>query len=74
VMEIALFGGGSLILIILIGMTWARSREAAAYNGGYCTECLDSPMVRFDTDSQGGRGYRCDECHRRIWVSYGVDR
>ncbi len=62
------------IAALLAGMNWAKSREAAVYNGGFCTECPGSPMVRFDTDSQGGRGYRCDNCQRRIWVSYGVDR
>jgi len=73
-MEIILLNILGVIVGFLGLMSWARNREAAAYNGGFCTECPDSPMIGFDTDSQGGRGYRCDQCHHRIWVSYGVDR
>lgn len=61
-------------LVLLAGCLWAIGIEKANYNGGFCTKCPGSPMVRFDTDSQGGRGYRCDQCFRRIWVSWGVDK
>ena len=69
---IIIFSG---LIAICVGLMWrAKLREASEYNGGFCTECPDSPMVSFDMDSQGGRGYRCDQCYRRIWISYGVDQ
>ena len=71
-MGAALIGIG-WILVMIGGMGWAREREKSAYNGGNCTGC-DAPWRRFDTDSQGGRGYTCNDCGRGIWVSYrGID-
>jgi len=62
-------------MVLLFGglMLWARSWEKARYNGGLCTGC-GHPWRYFDTDSQGGRGYKCDGCRRGTWVSYwGID-
>lgn len=54
-------------------MFWAKGREKRAYNGGFCPACR-VPWRRYDTDSQGGRGYTCDSCPRGVWVSYwGID-
>ena len=67
------FGIG-ILLVMLFGILWARGHEKKEWNGGTCTVCPNSPMVWFDNTSQGCRGYRCDECQRRIWISYGVDK
>jgi len=73
-MEIILLIFSVPILLFVGYRWWDRSREATAYNGGICTECPGSPMHSFDADDSGWRGYRCDTCYRRIWVSYtGVD-
>ena len=68
------FGVG-VLLFMFCGMLWARGWEKKEWNGGFCTECPGSKVVYFDSTSQGCRGYRCDECQRRIWISYpGVDK
>ncbi len=76
-----------LFLIIILGSAiialaslidwhtfWIRRRDTLAWNDGICTECTGSPMVWFSSCRHRGRGYRCDECQRRIWISYGVDK
>ena len=50
----------------------ASYAEGKKWNHGRCKECNDS-WQSFDTDSQGGRGYKCG-CGRHIWISYRVDR
>ena len=62
------------VIVFFVGlMLWAWSREKASYNGGYCT-CCDRSWRKFCTDSQGGRGYKCDTCGHSTWVSYwGID-
>lgn len=54
-----------LIMLSLIGM----SLEAKYYNKGICPHC-NSKLYNFDMDSQGGRGYTCNECNYTTWVSY----
>lgn len=71
---LATYFGVGLIGLIVCGMVWARGREKKEWNGGICTECPGSKVVYFDSTSQGCRGYRCDECQRRFWISYGVDK
>lgn len=57
---IAVFGGVALIGGLM---------ESKAYNKGYCTQC--GHKLRFmDFDSQGGRGYTCDNCRHKVWVSW----
>lgn len=43
--------------------------EKKQWNGGICPSC-GSHYRLFDTDSQGGRGYRCNKCRSIIWISY----
>lgn len=50
----------------------ARRFEKKKFNNGICSKC-GGKWERFDTDSQGGRGYRC-ECGRYIWITYKVDK
>ena len=56
----------------LIGWLGLRN-ERAAWNNGVCPVC-GAFWVQFATDSQGGRGYKCQGCRgmetHRIWVSY----
>ena len=69
-----IFFGVGVLVFMLCGIVWARGHEKKEWNGGICTACPGSRVVQFDTSSQGCRGYRCDECQRRFWISYGVDR
>lgn len=39
------------------------------FNNGVCPKC-GKQLKHFDTDSQGGRGYCCNDCHYFTWVSY----
>jgi len=46
-----------------------RKREREAWNKGTCTKCYTA-WRQFDTDSQGGRGYKCENDHY-MWVGIG---
>lgn len=47
--------------------------ERRDWNGGQCRKC-GGGWEYFDTDSQGGRGYKC-KCGEHIWISYPlIDR
>ena len=60
--------------LTIVAVVWAREGEKKLWNYGWCPSC-HSRWMQFDTDSQGGRGYKC-VCNpvRRIWISYGVDK
>lgn len=72
-------------LIVLLGMVTfvavlvllAIRREALDYNHGICPRCESQgefiELKKFDEDSQGGRGYKCDRCGYVTWVSYDCD-
>lgn len=45
--------------------------EKKLWNNGFCMSCKNE-WEYFDTDSQGGRGYKC-RCGGCIWISYPVD-
>ena len=54
-----------LLLIVQIGIFI----EKKGFNNGWCPNC-GTRLRFFDTDSQGGRGYCCDNCSYHTWVSY----
>jgi len=58
----------AFVIIVII----ARNLEKKIFNKGYCKEC-DGKLRVFDTDSHGGRGYKCEKCGSSIWISYRVD-
>ncbi|MCK5607746.1 hypothetical protein KAR91_38040 [Candidatus Pacearchaeota archaeon] len=59
-----------LLLIACIGVPiLARWLEKKAYNNGVCPYC-NTDFKYFDTDSQGGRGYRCKTGCTTTWVSW----
>ena len=43
--------------------------EKKSFNNGRCI-CCGNTLRLFDYDSQGGRGYTCDCCKYKTWVSY----
>jgi hypothetical protein len=57
---------------VIYGYVWER----VSWNGGRCRKC-GAPLICFDVDSQGGRGYKCSEMgqgHPGPWISYpGID-
>lgn len=60
----------ALALLVFFGvMALARRSEKKSYNNGICNEC-GTKLYHFDNDSQGGRGYVCNECNYTTWVSY----
>lgn len=64
----AMFVAGIMAAIIGIIL------ESINFNKGFCSHC-NTKIEYFDTDSQGGRGYKCPLCGRMVWVSYGfVDK
>ena len=58
-----------LLIVIFTGITCAWRLEINLWNKGYCKTCKNK-WVRFDTDSQGGRGYNCMCAGNHLWVSY----
>lgn len=59
---------GSLAVFIFGDVVIGILLEKKAYNNGYCPHC--GKKLLLDTDSQGGRGYICEECGYCAWVSY----
>lgn len=63
---------GCVLLIITVGPIYARRQEKKNWNRGYCPTC-GKPWIHYDTDSQGGRMYRCENWHS-CDISYRVDK
>jgi hypothetical protein len=62
-------GSGVSYVAIGLGMWWFGWRfEKRQWNAGRCPEC-GGEWRYFDTDSQGGLGFKCD-CGRTCWISY----
>ena len=61
-----------LLVVILCGALWGAADERAAWNSGHCRRD-GFPWVRFDTDSQSGRGYKC-ACGHYIWISWPIEQ
>lgn len=58
-----------LVLIMILGCLAGYLGEKKAYHGGRCPKCW-GVLRYFDTDSQGGRGYTCENRDYYIWVSW----
>ena len=56
-----------LIIPILLGCLYGGISERRAFNNGICKK-LGLPWIYFDTDSQGGRGYKSGKY--TTWVSW----
>ncbi len=61
----------AVLALLVSGLIWAITSESRAWNNGLCAK-YGEPWVHFDTDSQGGRGYKCRDA--TIWISWPVDR
>lgn len=64
-LALTLFGGFTLFVVFLWQV--AMHLEKQEWNGGRCDKC-GGPWQHFDTDSQGGLGYKCGCFH--IWLSW----
>jgi ssDNA-binding Zn-finger/Zn-ribbon topoisomerase 1 len=60
------------MLNFVLGLVWAKRMEKEKWNNGRCPIC-GKPWIRFDTDSQGGRMYKCENDHR-CTITYNVDK
>lgn len=60
-------------IFILIGLI-ARHFEKKEWNNGICETC-NTKWKRFDTASDGSRGYFCS-CgkYHSCWISYNIDK
>lgn len=48
--------------------------ETHNWNKGKCRLC-EHNLRLFDIDSTGARGYECEHCYHKVWISYNyVDR
>ena len=58
-----------ILLMFAMAIPIAWYLEAKSFNKGKCPKC--GHMLRhFDTDSQGGKGFVCDDCGYITWVSF----
>lgn len=63
-----------IIIAFIYGILYGIKVERKGFNNGVCPKC-GKQLKRFDTDSQGGRGYCCNDCRYFTWVSYNcVDK
>lgn len=60
-----------LVIVMIVGILAGIYLESSGYNDGVCPVC-GKELRHFDTDSQGSRGYSCDNCNYTAWVSYSV--
>ena len=58
---------GMLSSLICVGFI-GYSLDKKSWNRGMCRRCK-APWKYFDTDSQGGRGYKCGNGHY-TWISW----
>jgi len=65
------FGGIIIAILIVAGILLAYRLEKKMWNNGICKKTGKS-WKRFDTDSQGGRGYVSE--NEYTWISYPVDK
>ncbi len=62
---------GLFIICVVLPM-WARRGEIKRWNNGVCPQTGEQ-WEYFDTDSQGGRGYKSGKYG--VWISYpSVDK
>jgi ssDNA-binding Zn-finger/Zn-ribbon topoisomerase 1 len=61
-----------VIGIIVLGTIVVLRLEKEDWNGGICKDC-GTPWVRFDTDSGGGRLYKCKCPDNFIAISWWFD-
>ena len=59
-------------LIIPFGIIYVKNDEKKKWNEGICSICGKRWRL-YDTDSQGGRMYKCENDHY-CDISYNVDR
>lgn len=64
-----LFVVGIAIVIFITFTLLGIYLEVKEYNHGICKVC-GNKLKYFDTDSQGGRGYICYDCHYYTFVSW----
>ena len=62
---------GSMLVVGVIAAIMGIVLESVDFNKGICPHCR-TKMEFFDTDSHGGRGYKCQNCGRKVWVSYNL--
>ena len=58
---------GMIIVLYFMGQICAYF-ERKRWNKGYCPRC-GSKWKYFDSDSTGAKGYICDKCHNKLWIS-----
>ena len=58
-----------IFIAFALAIGWAWNKEISEWNNGTCDKC-GGKYKSFDTDSQGGVGYKCDSCGNVIWITY----
>lgn len=62
-----IFGGMLIASLVAAGI--GILIETYNWNGGKCRKC-DHNLDFFDIDSSGCRGYSCEHCYHKVWISY----
>ncbi len=59
------------ISIVLLMVPIGLFLEKRYFNDGICPNCGEKLKYLYE-DSQGSRGYHCENCHYRTWVSFNA--
>lgn len=63
-----------IIAFFIISAVLYERYERKLFNNGICPHC-GFPLICFDIDSQGSRGYSCKRCSHTVWIYFKrVDR
>ena len=66
-----------LLIVAVVGTIWAIREDRRDWNNGRCVKHARL-WIRFDVDSQGGRGYKCDKTWHKdmcsTWISWWADK
>jgi hypothetical protein len=68
-----------VIGFISLVIWYLRGIDREKWNKGHCDRCFheDGKLMswtKYDTDSHGGRLYKCNLCGRHISIIWGVDK
>ena len=62
-----------MCIIALSLINYIFYTEPRNFNNGYCKHC-GTKLRQFDIDSSSARGYTCDNCGYKTWISYSTDK
>ena len=60
---------GSMLVAVLVAAIIGICIETYNWNKGKCRKC-GGDLRFFDYDHTASRGYECEHCYHKVWISY----